>query len=92
MVLGVLVFFRYKPMSKDELSKAGEGWEKFKKKLPRGVSIVAEYDHAFGTDWNGFFLVEAKSMDAFQRFWGKFRDETRWYVERVQSVIGVKRG
>lgn len=79
-------------MTDAEVSKAKKEWDDFKKGgLPKGVRIVAEYDHAHGTDWNGFMLVEARTMDAFQQFWETFRDLTRWYVDRTQAIIGMKR-
>lgn len=88
---GAVIFFRYRTMTDAEVNRAKKEWEEFKKALPRGVRIVAEYDHAHGTDWNGFFIVEARTMDLFQQFWETFRDLTRWYVERTQAVIGVRR-
>lgn len=86
-----MIFFKYRTMTEAEVTKAKKEWENFKKNLPRGVKIVSEYDHAHGTDWNGFFLVDARTMDAFHEFWEAFRDLTRWYVDRAQAVIGTKR-
>ena len=91
MVWGAVIFFKYRTMTDAEVNKARKEWEDFKKALPRGVKIIAEYDHAHGTDWNGFLLVEARTMDAFQEFWESFRDLTRWYVDRTHAIIGVKR-
>lgn len=78
-------------MTAAEEEKAKEEWVAFKKSLPKGVKILSEHDHAFGTEWSGFLFVEARSIDAFQDFWRFFRDTTRWYVERSQAIIGVKR-
>lgn len=89
--MGFLVFYRYKPMTKEEAKRSSDEWDEFKKESTNGAKITGEYDHAHGTDWNGFFIVESEDMETFQEFWEKCRDATRWYIESMEVVIGFKR-
>ena len=54
MTTTFLVFYRFKTLSKDEVQKAGSEWHELKNKLPSGISLAGEYDHAWGTEYNGF--------------------------------------
>ena len=90
MTMGFLIFYKYKPMTTGEARRAAEEWEKFKAKNEAG-KVISEYDHAYGTEWNGFFLVETEDMASFEDFWKEFRNSTRWYVESTQAIIGRKR-
>ncbi len=90
MTMGFLVFYKYKPMTTEEARRAGEEWKDFKAKN-KTAEIIREYDHAYGTEWNGFFLVETEDMASFENFWREFRDSTRWYIESLQAIIGKKR-
>jgi hypothetical protein len=60
-----LVFYRFKTMSKEDTEKANIEWHELKNSLPSGVELVGEYDHAWGTEYNGFLLFEA----AVIHFW-----------------------
>src|SRR2546421_12945623 len=70
-----LVFYRFKSMSTDESQKANSEWHEIKNSLPDGVELVGEYDHAWGTEYNGFLLFEADSSDLFLDWWSKFKDK-----------------
>ncbi len=90
-MLGVVILYKLKtPMSEEEVKKAKEEWEKFKNSLGGGVRIIGEYAHAWGTHYNGFILLEASNFDAFQSFWKKFRDTTRWYAIETHTIFGEK--
>ena len=86
-----LVFYRFKTMSKDEAKKAGSGWHKLKNSLPSGVRLTGEYDHAWGTDYNGFLLFEAENSDAFLDWWSSFKDKIRWYVAKTHTITARRR-
>ncbi|MBC7080876.1 MAG: hypothetical protein H5T44_01290 [Thermoplasmatales archaeon] len=90
-MIGIVILYKLKtPMSKAEVKKAKEEWEKFKKSIKKDVKLIGEYAHAWGTSYNGFMLMEAKSFDAFQKFWGEFRDVTRWYAIETHTIFGEK--
>jgi hypothetical protein len=90
-VIGVVILYKLKtPMSKEEVKKAREEWNKFKKSMTKDVKLIGEYAHAWGTSYNGFMIMEAKSFDAFQKFWEKFRNVTRWYAIETHTIFGEK--
>lgn len=91
MVWGFLVFYRLKELTKKEAEKARKDWEAFKKKLPKKINIVGEYDHAWGTDYNGFFIIETEDSDEFFRWWPKFKEQVRWYTTSTKTIVGEKR-
>jgi hypothetical protein len=42
----LLVFYRFKAMSKEETQKANDEWHELKNNLPSGIELVREYVHA----------------------------------------------
>jgi hypothetical protein len=86
-----LVFYRFKSMSTDESQKANSEWHEIKNSLPDGVELVGEYDHAWGTEYNGFLLFEADSSDLFLDWWSKFKDKVRWHVEQTHTIVARRR-
>ncbi len=91
MTTTFLVFYRFKTMSKDEALKAGSEWHELKNKLPSGIRLAGEYDHAWGTEYNGFLLFEADNSDAFFDWWSSFKDTIRWYVGKTHTITARKR-
>ena len=49
--------------------------ERLKIVLPQGIELIGEYNHAWGTEYNGFLLFEAESSDDFMDWWSKVQ---RW--------------
>jgi len=91
MAATFLVFYRFKSMSKDEAKKANSEWHELKNSLPSEVELVGEYDHAWGTEYNGFLLFEADSSDSFFDWWSGFKDKVRWYVEQTHTIVARRR-
>lgn len=91
MTYAFLVFYQFKTMSADETKRATAGWQGLKKHLPQGVRLAGEYDHAWGTEYNGFLLFEAEDSDSFLDWWSSFRDKVRWYVTKTHTVVSRKR-
>lgn len=52
MVYTIIVFYRFKELSRSQEDKAREEWSELKSKLPEGVNIVSNNRHAFGSNWN----------------------------------------
>jgi hypothetical protein len=82
-----LVFYRFKSMSNEEAKKANSEWHELKS----GVELVGEYDHAWGTEYNGFLIFEADGSDSFFDWWSGFKDEVRWYVEQTHTIAARRR-
>ncbi len=91
MTYGFIVFYRFKLMDADEAKESREFWQRFRtESWPKELKIVGDYRHAWGTEWNGFLIIETESPQLFFEFWPTFREETRWYVENTRTVIGFK--
>lgn len=90
MIFVYLIFYKIRPLTDAEKEKARLNWEEFKKQLPEGVTLVGEYAHVWGTEYNGLIIVEASSHDAYHRFWHRFRETTRWYVPETKTYIAEK--
>ena len=45
-------------MNKEESAKAKIEWHELRNGLPSGIELVGEYDDAWGTEYNGFLLIE----------------------------------
>ena len=79
-------------MSSEEAKQAREFWLKLtKEEWPDDIRIVGDYRHAWGTEWNGFLLLETSKPERFFEFWPRLRDKTRWFIENTRTVIGLKR-
>ena len=52
-------------MNKEEAVKARSEWRELRNGLPDGIELIGEFDHAWGTEYNGFLLIESESSDAF---------------------------
>ena len=61
------------------------------KKWPEELRIIGDYRFAWGTEWNGFLVLETDNPELFFNFWPRFRNKTRWYVDNTKTVIGLKR-
>ncbi len=86
-----IVFYKLKEMSDEEEERARREWEEMMTDWPPEVRLLGVYDHAWGTSYNGFLMLECDSMDAYVRFWRWFRDKVRWYVVETRTVIATKR-
>jgi hypothetical protein len=86
-----LVFYRFKSMNKEEAVKARTEWRELRNGLPDGIELIGEYDHAWGTEYNGFLLIESESSDAFLDWWSGFKDKVRWYVEQTHTIAARRR-
>jgi len=86
-----LVFYKFKSMTKEEAIKANNEWSAIKKSLPSSVELTGEYNHAWGTEYNGFLLFQADNSDAFLDWWSAFKDTIRWYVEKTYTITARKR-
>jgi hypothetical protein len=78
-------------MSKDDAQKANIECRDLKNSLPSGIELIGEYDHAWGTEYNGFLLFEAESSDSFLEWWSNFKDKVRWYVEKTHTITARRR-
>lgn len=86
-----LVFYKYRAMTKEEAQKAAQQWRELKNGLPQDVELIGEYNHAWGTEYNGFLLFEAEKSDSFLDWWATFKDTIRWYVEKTYTITARKR-
>jgi hypothetical protein len=87
-----VVFYRFKVMSSEEAKKAKEFWINFSKnEWPEDITLVGDYRHAWGTDWNGFLFLETTNPEKFFAIWPRIRDKTRWFVENTRTIIGLRR-
>ena len=86
-----LVFYRFKSMNKEEAVKARTEWRELRNGLPDVIELIGEYDHAWGTEYNGFLLIESESSDKFLDWWSGFKDKVRWYVEQTHTIAARRR-
>jgi hypothetical protein len=86
-----LVFYRFKSMNTDEAAKAKSEWNDLRNNLPPGIELAGEYNHAWGTEYNGFLLFESESSDAFLDWWSKFKDNIRWHIEQTHTIAARRR-
>jgi hypothetical protein len=86
-----LVFYRFKAMSDQEARKSSAEWNDLKKSLPSDVRLTGEYNHAWGTEYNGFLLFEADNTNSFLDWWSGFKDKIRWYVDQTHTIVARKR-
>jgi hypothetical protein len=86
-----LVFYQFKSMSDEEAERAKKEWESTKSNIPSGIELVGEYDHAWGTEYNGFLLFHSVDADTFLRWWPTFKDSIRWYITKTHTIIANKR-
>lgn len=92
MTYAFVVFYRFQLMTPDDVEKAREFWAEFMKgSWPEQLTLVGDYKYAWGTDWNGFLLIETKDPQSFFEFWPVFRDKTRWYVQNTRTIVAIKR-
>lgn len=92
MTYAFIVFYRFHVMTPEEVGKAREFWSEFStKSWPENLKIIGDYKHAWGTDWNGFLVLETEEPQSFFEFWPIFRNKTRWYIVNTRTVIAVKR-
>ena len=91
MAATFLVFYRFKTMTPEETKKANEQWKDIKKSLPSGIELMGEYNHAWGTEYNGFLLFEADSSDDFMDWSAKFKDGIRWYVDHTHTITARRK-
>ena len=91
MVATMLVFYRFKSMSQEEKEKANKEWRNLKDGLPQGIELIGEYDHAWGTEYNGFLLFETETSDMFFDWWANFKDKVRWYVDQTHTIAARRR-
>ena len=92
MTFAFIIYYRFMKMTSEEAQKAKEFWAEFStKNWPEELKIVGDYRYAWGTEWNGFMLLESESPQLFFDFWPRFRNKTRWYIENTKTVIGHKR-
>jgi hypothetical protein len=65
MTSTMLVFYRFRSMNDQEKEKANKQWHELKNSLPAGIELLGEYDHAWGTEYNGFYYLKLKLAICF---------------------------
>ena len=91
MTYAFIVFYHLKPMTEEESLKAREFWIEFSQTdWPSELAIIGDYSYAWGSEWNGFLLIESENPEMFFDFWPKFRDKTRWYIDNTRTIIARK--
>ncbi|MFX1273312.1 MAG: hypothetical protein ACFFAX_16640 [Promethearchaeota archaeon] len=92
MTYAFIVFYRFQLMDEEKAKKARKFWTVYSKDdWPSDIKILGDYRHAWGSDWNGFLLLEVEKPERFFEFWPKFRDKTRFYLDNTRTIIGAKR-
>ncbi len=91
MTITAIIYFKFRLLTSEEEERTKQDWENTKKQIPEGTKIISINDHAWGTEYNGFLVVESESFEKFLIFWKWFKDKVRWYVQDTKTVIGRKR-
>lgn len=86
-----LVFYRLRPLDSEEKNISKHKWDEIKGSLPSEIELVGEYNHAWGTEYNGFLMFHSKTSDHFFEWWSTFKDEIRWYVEKTHTIAARSR-
>ncbi len=86
-----LVFYKFRPMSSEERDRANNEWNKLKNTLPQGIELIGEYNHAWGTEYNGFLMFQSETSDSFFEWWKGFKDTIRWYVDKTHTIIARRK-
>ena len=86
-----LVFYKLKYLTPEEEEKARAQWEEIMESWPAKIRLVGVFDHAWGSSYNGFIILETEDVNAFVQFWKWFRDQIRWYVTATKTIIALKR-
>lgn len=90
-MLTAIVFFKYrKELSDEEIKRARMEWKEITEKTPEGSKIPLIADHAFGTNYNGFFILQSENFERFLSTWEKIKDKIRWYAT-TRTIIGTER-
>ncbi len=86
-----LIFYKLKYLTPEEEEKARAQWEEIMESWPSKIRLVGVFDHAWGSSYNGFIILETDDMDAFVQFWKWFRDQIRWYITATKTITALKR-
>ena len=86
-----LVFYSLRPLDSEEKKIAKNEWENITENLPENIKLIGEYDHAWGTEYNGFLIFKSQTSDEFFDWWSDFKDKIRWYVERTHTIVARER-
>ena len=86
-----LVFYRFRPLDSEEKNIAKQEWEDIKSSLPNNLELIGEYNHAWGTEYNGFLMFESETSDVFFEWWTGFKDKIRWYVEKTHTIVARRK-
>lgn len=86
-----LVFYKIRPLSPEEEERARREWSEILEKWPSKIRLTGIFDHAWGTSYNGFMVIECEDYGEYVKFWKWFKDQIRWYVIETRTVIGVRR-
>ena len=78
-------------MSSEERNRANNEWNKLKNTLPQGIELIGEYNHAWGTEYNGFLMFQSETSDSFFEWWKGFKDTIRWYVDKTHTIIARRK-
>ena len=90
MALAFFVLYKIKTLSNQEKEDAKREWDEFKKTMMPNIKLIGEYEHAWGSPYNGIFILETDDVTQFLEWWPKFRDITRWYVTETRTIICTK--
>lgn len=90
-MLTAIVFFKYrKELSDEEIKRARMEWKEITENSPKGSEISLIADHAFGTNYNGFFILKSEDFEKFLSMWEEIKDKIRWYAT-TRTIIGTER-
>lgn len=84
-----IVMYRLRLISDDEKKQWIKEWAVIRKSLPKGIKIVTEAGHAFGTEFTGFTVFEGP-FSQFDELVTVMEEHTYGLVEKTWTVIGTK--
>lgn len=84
-----IVLYRLRILDDEEKKDWIRQWAAIRKDLPKGIHLVTEAGHAFGTDFTGFSVFEGP-FDKFDDLMSILDLHTRHLIEKTKTIIGTK--
>ena len=84
-----LILWKLRTLTDEEKKRWFGEWAEIQRHVPKGLHVLADTNHAFGTEYTGFTVLEGP-LDLFEQFATIMDESSTHVVEKTWTIIGIK--
>ena len=84
-----LILWKLRTLNEEEKKRWFGEWAEIQRRVSKGLRVLADTNHAFGTEFTGFTVLEGP-LDLFEQFATIMDERSTHVIEKTWTIIGIK--